>query len=182
MEVASDTEQWITISEFPKYEVSSHGRVRNRKTGRVLKPMWTGLKRKQYATVRFGKGSSADRKVHHLVLEAFVGPRPPGGIARHLDDDATNNRADNLRWGSYGDNSADAVYNGAVWSLKVSPEDAERIAIRRRAGESGKALAAEFGVSQQTICDIYKGRRVAVGPRDLISKRRLPGDRYDDPT
>lgn len=29
-------EQWRPIPEAPKYEVSSEGRVRNRKTGRIL--------------------------------------------------------------------------------------------------------------------------------------------------
>ncbi len=31
-------EEWRTIVEFPTYEVSNTGKVRNAKTGRVLKP------------------------------------------------------------------------------------------------------------------------------------------------
>src|SRR5262245_23559473 len=36
------------------------------------------------------------RRVHRLVLEAFVGPCPPGKLCRHLDGDSGNSRLDNL--------------------------------------------------------------------------------------
>jgi hypothetical protein len=34
----------------------------------------------------------------------------------------------------------------------------QEIARRREAGERGAALAAEFNISQQRVCDIFKGR------------------------
>jgi len=40
-------------------------------------------------------------KVHRLVCEAFHGPAPEGkNIVLHLDEDATNNKPCNLRWGT----------------------------------------------------------------------------------
>ena len=33
----NDTEIWKTIKDFPRYEVSNKGEVRNKKTGRILK-------------------------------------------------------------------------------------------------------------------------------------------------
>ena len=33
-----DTEVWKDIANYDKYEVSSFGNVRNKKTGRILKP------------------------------------------------------------------------------------------------------------------------------------------------
>lgn len=157
-------DQWKTIGKFPNYEVSVSGQVRNVVTGRVLRPMWTGSKRKQYATVRLSDGTTVkDCKVHVLVLEAFVGPRPPGAVARHRDDDATNNAAINLRWGTYADNAQDRIRNGRDANMRATPEQAAEIYRRRSAGEAGKALAAEFNVSQQTVCDIFKGRRTVVG-------------------
>lgn len=44
------------------------------------------------------------RRVHALVLEAFVGPRPPGMEGMHGDDDKTNNVLANLSWGTSGEN------------------------------------------------------------------------------
>ena len=32
------SEQWQTIEEFPDYSVSNTGKIRNNKTGRILKP------------------------------------------------------------------------------------------------------------------------------------------------
>jgi hypothetical protein len=44
-------------------------------------------------------------RVSVLVCEAFHGPKPfPSAVAMHLDEDATNNRADNLRWGTQKEN------------------------------------------------------------------------------
>jgi hypothetical protein len=45
------------------------------------------------------------KKVHRLVCEAFHGPPPfEGAVVIHLDEDARNNRADNLRWGTQKEN------------------------------------------------------------------------------
>lgn len=40
-------------------------------------------------------------KVHRLVCEAFHGPAPfEKAVVMHLDDDATNNKPENLAWGT----------------------------------------------------------------------------------
>lgn len=52
------------------------------------------------------------RKVHRLVLEAFVGKRPAGHECRHLDGDNANNRRKNLLWGTRWDNAADIEKHG----------------------------------------------------------------------
>ena len=45
------------------------------------------------------------RKVHQMVCEAFHGPRPfPTAVVIHLDEDATNNRPENLKWGTQKEN------------------------------------------------------------------------------
>lgn len=44
-------------------------------------------------------------KVHRLVCEAFHGPRPsPKHVVIHLNEDATDNRAENLKWGTQKEN------------------------------------------------------------------------------
>lgn len=53
------------------------------------------------------------RKVHVLMLEAFHGAKPsPSAVGRHLNDIRTDNRIENLAWGSYGDNMRDMIRNG----------------------------------------------------------------------
>jgi hypothetical protein len=147
--------RWVKITGWP-YEVSDSGLVRSLRTGRVLIPMRTGHKRKQYSTVRLCRnGEYKDFKVGHLVLEAFVGLRPKGQAMRHLNDHQFDDRLANLKWGTWSANALDRRRNKPI---KLSIEHATEILQRRKAGEKGRLLAIEFGVSEQTVCDIYKSR------------------------
>ena len=98
------TERWLPVVGHPGYEINDHGRVRGPKG---LRPVYLKLPRR-VPRVEIGKV----RYVHHLVLEAFVGPRPIGMECCHLDDDPTNNYLSNLRWDTRSANSFDAVRNG----------------------------------------------------------------------
>lgn len=66
------------------------------------------MDRNGYRTVNI-KGRP--RTVHSLVLAAFIGPRPKGACVRHLNDVRHDNRLANLTYGSYRDNSQDALRN-----------------------------------------------------------------------
>ena len=59
--------------------------------------------RHQYYGVR--TRDYGQKKVHRLVCEAFHGPPPfKGAVVIHLDENALNNRSDNLRWGTQKEN------------------------------------------------------------------------------
>lgn len=62
-----------------------------------------------YLSVRL---DGVNRKVHQLVLEAFVGPRPAGMETLHSDDDVSNNRLDNLVYGTPSENQLQHVASG----------------------------------------------------------------------
>ena len=50
--------------------------------------------------------------VHHLVLMAFVGPKPfPEAQGRHLNDIKSDNRLENLAWGTQSENMQDLIRN-----------------------------------------------------------------------
>ncbi len=121
MKITSEVEEWRWVSGYEgKYKISNLGRSfscermewtgRREVRARVLRPAFRG----NYLTVVFmdGLGQRKTHKVHLLVLEAFVGPRPLGLVARHLDDDPSNNSLENLEWGTYQDNTFDRVRNG----------------------------------------------------------------------
>lgn len=114
------TETWRPVVGFEHaYEVSNHGRVRSiprvdargrRWTRRILRP---GAQPSGHLSVSLSStGERSMRKVHRLVLEAFVGPCPEGMEGLHRDDDPMNNDLANLRWGTRSDNLHDAVRNG----------------------------------------------------------------------
>lgn len=103
-------------------------------------------------------------RVHHLVLLAFVGPSPEGTECRHRNGIKTDNRADNLLWGTPLENRQDnhdlGVYERGErhTQAKLVEADVRAIRVRRANGESLKALAAEYGVKESNICSIAKRR------------------------
>lgn len=111
----------VGYEEF--YEVSNLGRVKSlprfvlRKTGnyisktRIRKP-GVGINN-PYPTLSLTKDFiDTMHYVHHLVLAAFIGPRPEGCEACHGDGNTTNNSESNLRWGTRKDNHADKRLHG----------------------------------------------------------------------
>lgn len=89
-------EQWKVIIGFINYEVSDHGRVRNRKTGRVLK---TSIDHRGNEVVCLSrKGIQFVKKVHILVADAFVDNYYNNELVVHIDGDKLNNHVSNLDW------------------------------------------------------------------------------------
>lgn len=120
-------ENWKPVVGYEElYEVSDQGRVRSldrevrveyqhgpvvkKLKGREIKPSANKSGHLQVCLCR--EGQRVMRQVHRLVLEAFRGSCPPGHECCHWDDDPTNNRLDNLRWGTKSENELDKVRNG----------------------------------------------------------------------
>lgn len=94
-------EYWAIHPDHSDLLVSNLGRVcRN---GRPLSPYPAG--KGGYPTVTI-KGRH--RRVHHLVLETYIGPRPPGQECCHWDGKGWNPTLMNLRWDSAEANRQDA--------------------------------------------------------------------------
>ena len=98
------TVAWKPITDYVGlYEVSSEGRVRNVKTGKILKPK---NNRRGYLFVGLHKnGAVKKRYIHRLVAQAFI-PNPNKlPEVNHKDEIKANNNLDNLEWVSHRDNS-----------------------------------------------------------------------------
>lgn len=87
---------WLVIEEFPQYEVSDAGEVRNTRTGRILNQTDNG--RDSFMVTFSQEGRRYTRSVRRLVAVAFLGDPMVDDVAIPLDGDYTNNRADNLVW------------------------------------------------------------------------------------
>lgn len=112
-------ERWAEIPDFPGYLVSDQGNMksidRHDTIGRFLpgQDLRPTFNNHGYLRVNIRRGGVRfTRSVHRLVLEAFVGPRPPGFEARHLDGNPVNNALSNLAWGSSKQNSEDKRRHG----------------------------------------------------------------------
>lgn len=69
-----------------------------------------------YKRVRLCEGKNGGRNayVHHLVAEAFLGPRPEGLLVCHLNDQGFDNRVENLTYADRETNEADR--HVATWN------------------------------------------------------------------
>lgn len=107
------------IPGFPDYSITREGRVWSKRRrdarGQLCGGVWLkpSVATNGYLQVGLWKqGKRHGRLVHRLILEVFVGPRPAGMEARHLDGRKTRNRLDNLKWGTKSENAQDSIKHG----------------------------------------------------------------------
>lgn len=161
------------IPGYPRYAINEHGVVLSicmRGSGAGANRCWTDAKRLTFSSDRNGykrvtlrrDGNSKGIFVHILVLTAFVGPCPDGMECRHLDGCNTNNHVENLAWGTIAENHRDKILHGTVGtgekngSSKLKVDDVLTIRERAANGESARAIAKDFAVSQVTISKIVR--------------------------
>ena len=116
---------------------------------------------KGYLTVSLSRGQAETHAVYKLVCEAYYGSPPfDGAQVRHMDGEQTNNRPENLDWGSQEQNWQDRKVHGRGMgqdhhAAKLTPAAVEVI---KASASSQRELAREFGVSQATIWEAKHGR------------------------
>lgn len=107
------------------------------------------------------------RKVHQLVLEAFIGPCPSGMEARHFPDKTpSNNHLENLSWTTPEQNQADKKTQGSLLGLRggdngnavINDDIVREMRVLRRIGISPLAISARFGMSRSTVYAVTNGR------------------------
>ncbi len=163
----STTEDWRPIPSLPGYSASSFGRIRRDAI------IYGG-----YGSVRYPSGCLSQRAlplghlqvtvsinnkpitrlVHRLVAETFLPLAPVGkDCVCHRDDNPSNNRPENLFWGTRTDNSNDKVSKNRqakgekIGSAKLLPESIREIRRLGRLGINQYVIADQFGVTQTNI-------------------------------
>lgn len=128
--------------------------------GRLLRPAANAA---GYLTVRLCNGpDNRTHSVHALVAEAFLGPRPDGLIVLHGAGGRCDNRAANLRYGTYGENNGcdrhrdrTALLGSRNPSSKLT-EDAVRYIRSNPEGLTQKRLSQMFAVSAFTVQQVLR--------------------------
>jgi DNA polymerase I-like protein with 3'-5' exonuclease and polymerase domains len=178
---AAAPEEWRIIHEFPAFEVSSWGRVRNRFTGNVLalqsKSSYGHLK---VMLVRNGsKVRGPDRKdfaVHCLVLEAFSNEdRKPE--VRHWNGIPWDNTVTNLAWATRRENAQDMARHRSgrgpvTYAREIVDTILSTLHVRGGRGRSSsdQALADELGMSRSNVSAIRLGKS-RIATLDVPEKR-----------
>ena len=151
--------RWAPIPSHPGYEASDLGQIRTvdrviaRQDGTTCR--LRGAVRKVHLNRQTGRlqlllNNRRTRRVHQLVLEAFVGPCPPGHVGCHRNDDHLDNRLENLYWGTASQNQRDAVRNGVHGHTK-------RLMCPRRHSLSGPNLVPSKDARMCLACNRARG-------------------------
>lgn len=161
--------EWAIIREFPNYAISQCGRVaavrlssRHISARPLAKPRLKSfnLGTRGYLRVYLYKMNEPYlRPIAHLVLETFVGPRPPGMECDHINRIVDDNRLVNLRWVTRTENLAKRnIARGSKQGASRLTET--QVAVIRKllnSGVSGQDLACICGVSAKSISQIKIG-------------------------
>lgn len=168
-----ETEVWKDIPSYEnRYQASNFGRIKslqrkvrgvNHYSGkeffktvpeRILRP--APYCKNGHLSVVLEHGGIG-KPVHQLILKTFVGDPPDGMEVLHNNGNPTDNRLENLRYGTRTENILDTYRQRGRWR-KLSVEDVQAIRFSLYSGIRGVDLANEFGVSQTTISKIKCGR------------------------
>jgi hypothetical protein len=120
-------EIYITIQEFPNYQISNLGNVKNVRTKRILSPQ---TDKDGYKLVCLYNNKVAKTKRLHRLLGQYFIPNPENKKEiDHIDNNPSNNELSNLRWASSSDNKKNrnkvintnfsSSYIGVSYSKKI---------------------------------------------------------------
>lgn len=172
-------EIWKDIEGYEGYyQVSNLGRVRSldhiansangvpqRHKGKILKQ---SVRKLGYMRVHVSRdGVAASISVHRLVAAAFC-ERPDGmNVVNHIDNNPSNNRADNLEWTDYKGNMQHAAKQGRMkckhtnYLKGIEAHKVPVVAIApdgtRTWFESGADAARSLGIPRGHISPICRG-------------------------
>jgi len=138
------------------YEVSDQGRVRRSGSSSIRKLSSKGPVYPLVRLWRGGKGKTV--AVHRLVATAFLGPCPVGHDVNHKDGNKTNAALSNLEYLTRSEN-IEHSYRVLGQVSKLQKEQVLEIVRRHKGGETGRALAACFGVTAAQVSQIISGRQ-----------------------
>ena len=112
-------------------------------------------------------GRECNPFIHHLVLEAFVGPRPKGMEGCHENGVYLDCRLSNLRWDTHKNNEKDKYRHGTVLRgekngcAKLTEQKVLTIRSRAAKGDRQADIGRDFGITQAAVSLIHRRRKWA---------------------
>lgn len=113
--------------------------------------------------VKADNGRFFSTKGHRLVAEAYIGPMPDGLMTRHKNGNPTDNRVENLGYGTCKENHEDRDRHGRTargehsGKSKLTKKEVLEVVVRYASGESQMAIAKSLGMGQSAISSIIRG-------------------------
>lgn len=152
---------WLSLSDFPNYEINEYGDVRNKRTGRISKPFPD-----RYGYLRVSIGNTDNVYIRRLMAETFYGkPKDRRMQVNHIDSDRQNNFFLNLEWVTPSRNIKWAIHHGNLNPYIGLAKAVERNRKPVRIVEFGKTFksivdCADFlGVEPTNVSRCLRGSR-----------------------
>ena len=159
-------EEWKEITDYPNYEISNTGQVRNKKFGRTLVPRRCN----GYHVVHLCKnGTKTNAKIARLVAQAFI-PNPENlPCVNHRDEIRNNDHVSNLEWCTkkYNSTYGTAIQRRVATNKKQGKLN-KRTARIDNSGNiievfvSAKAVAEHYGILYGNVKNVCNGRHKTI--------------------
>ena len=164
-----EVETFVKIDGFDNYEVSNLGKVRNAKSGRVLKPQ---LNRSGYLMHGLYKNNKQKfLYLHRIIATAFIDNPDEKPQVNHIDENKLNNDLSNLEWCTKRENNVHGT------RIKRAAEKCFKKVIQLDLNnnvlsefESMTQAGQETGVSLMSISNCCNGRAKSAGGFKWVRK------------
>jgi len=145
---------WKQIEDYPNYEVSSEGQVRNIKTNQILKNQLSPMR---YVVNLYTNDAYKKCYLHRLVATAFIPNNEGKPEVDHIDRNKLNNNVSNLRWVSRNENACNIGYrhrkdNKELHHIVITPNGSYKVQINH--------------FYKSVCCKIFKTKEEAIIYRD----------------
>ena len=134
---------------LPRYWINKEGQITNKETGKTIK--WLISRHGYYYCHLWANNGNRYIRMHRLLALAFI-PNPNNyPLVRHLNDIKTDNRLENLAWGTMSENIKDSIKNG-----KYNQEASEKARNIGRKISGTKCSKKVLCIETNTIFDSTK--------------------------
>lgn len=162
-------ETFVKIDGFEKYEVSNLGKVRNIKSGRILKPYLT--KNGYLMHLLYENNKQKHLYLHRIIAITFIDNPEEKPCVNHIDENKLNNDLSNLEWCTVKENNIHGTRTKRVaekCSIKVVQLDLNDNVLNEF--ESMKQAERETGIPNGNISSCCNGRTKSAGGYKWMKK------------
>lgn len=91
-------ENWKLIVECPNYEASTLGKIRNKKTKKILKPQKNSTTGYYIVNIGSQNGFNSGRSIyiHRIIATTFLEKEEHKNMVNHINGDKSDNSINNL--------------------------------------------------------------------------------------
>lgn len=106
--------EWVTLKEFPNYEITKCGLIRNKQTKHLLKPRLDSSGYPSVCMIISANKPGRHRAIHVLVASTFITNDDEKKCVNHKDGNKENYNIKNLEWVTHSENINHAYENNLI--------------------------------------------------------------------